>query len=265
MSGKVVGWAFEAGGALSPTQRYVLVAYADNASEKHGKCWPDKSEIVEKTGLSRATVYRAIRDLEGAGCLRFTEDEKGRECVLLAVPWASHSETDSSQGENEGSDRPSQPETSQSHSETEPSHSETASNKGTVKNRQEPSRGTESEEAPPPRRAISTESQLSDLLADLVQANDPDGVRPRVTQKWLDAERLLITRDGRDPEVAARLIRWCQGDDFWRGNVKSMPKFRQKYATLFDHARRAGKPTGPASNGKATTDRSDYERMEAAT
>jgi DNA-binding MarR family transcriptional regulator len=119
MSGKVVGWAFEQGRerGLSPTQRYTLVAYADNASEA-GKCWPDKPEIIEKTGLSQASVYRAIRVLEGGGLLRFAEDEKGRECIYLSVPWSSHSEK------------------ADSHCENGSSQGEKRTNKGTVKNRQ---------------------------------------------------------------------------------------------------------------------------------
>lgn len=141
MAGKVVGWAFEIGRTenLSATQRFVLVAYADNASEKEGKCWPEKPEIIEKTGLSRATVYRAVRALEAGGHLSETADEKGRECIFLAVPWASHGETDESHGENEAAEAVSQPETRDSQGETPASHSETGTNKGTVKNRQEPS------------------------------------------------------------------------------------------------------------------------------
>ena len=101
MAGKVIGWAFEEGRKrdLSPTQRYVLVAYGDNASEAEGKCWPDKAEIVEKTGYSQATVYRAIKELVAEGLMVFTEDGKGRPCVFLAVPWASHGEKDDSQSD----------------------------------------------------------------------------------------------------------------------------------------------------------------------
>lgn len=105
MAGKVVGWAFEQSRqrGLSPTQRFILVAYADNASEGEGKCWPDKEEIIEKTGYSQATVYRAIKELEAADLLVFTEDSKGRPCAYLTVPWFSHSEKDDSQGEKNNS------------------------------------------------------------------------------------------------------------------------------------------------------------------
>jgi hypothetical protein len=117
LAGKVVGWAFEQSRerGLSPTQRFILVAYADNASEGEGKCWPDKDEIIEKTGYSQATVYRAIKELEAEDLLVFTTDDKDRDCVYLSVPWFSHSENDDSQGAKKNS------------------HSEKRSNKGTVK------------------------------------------------------------------------------------------------------------------------------------
>lgn len=105
MAGKVVGWAFEQSREreLSPTQRFILVAYADNAAEADGKCWPDKEEIVEKTGYSQATVYRAIKELEAAALILFTTDSKDRPCAYLAVPWFSHPENGDSQGEKNNS------------------------------------------------------------------------------------------------------------------------------------------------------------------
>jgi DNA-binding transcriptional ArsR family regulator len=89
----MVGWAFDEGRAreLNATQRYVLVAYADNSTDA-GKCWPSKGEIIDKTGLSQATVYRAIGVLEEQGLLRQSTDERGRECVWLGSLADSHSE-----------------------------------------------------------------------------------------------------------------------------------------------------------------------------
>lgn len=154
MSGKVVGWAFDQGQdrTLSPTEKYVLVAYADNA-DRHGKCWPDKPEIMDKTGLSRATVYRAIGALEDRGHLRFTTDEKGRECVLLAVPWASHSETGESQSE-----------ISASQGEIRASHSETGSNKRTVK---EPSGTVDGDDDPAGPTLTAVPDNLQPVLSVL--------------------------------------------------------------------------------------------------
>ncbi len=46
----------------------------------------------------------------------------------------------------------------------------------------------------PQRSKLPTGGRLSELLADLVAANDPDGKRPKVSTRWLDAERLLASR-----------------------------------------------------------------------
>lgn len=90
--------------------------------------------------------------------------------------------------------------------------------------------------------ASRDDAPLSHLLADLVAFNGSK--RPTIGKGWLDAERLLLERDGRDPGEAERLIRWCQSDEFWRGNVLSMPKFREQYDRLRLQAQRKGGHNG---------------------
>jgi len=74
--------------------------------------------------------------------------------------------------------------------------------------------------------------ELCDLLADQIAGNDPDGVRPNVTDTWRNQCRLMIEKDGREPEKIRKAILWCQKDSFWHANIKSMPTLRTKYATL---------------------------------
>lgn len=71
---------------------------------------------------------------------------------------------------------------------------------------------------------------LCTLLADLVEANGAK--RPTVTKRWRDAARLMIDRDGHSVEQIEWLIRWSQRDEFWRANILSMPKFREKFDQL---------------------------------
>ncbi len=84
------------------------------------------------------------------------------------------------------------------------------------------------------------------LLADLIERNGSK--RPNIGKGWLDAARLMLDADGRDLEKAARLIRWCQDDEFWRSNILSMPKFREKYdqLRLAAEKRRTGGQVTPA-------------------
>jgi len=80
------------------------------------------------------------------------------------------------------------------------------------------------------------DAPLSDLLASLVAENT--GNAPTITKAWIDAERLMLGKDGRDADEAERLIRWTQRDEFWRANVLSLPKFRAKYDQLLLTAKR---------------------------
>lgn len=73
-------------------------------------------------------------------------------------------------------------------------------------------------------------SRLCTVLADLIESNGSK--RPTVGKGWLDAARLLLDTDHRPMAEALALIQWCQADPFWRGNILSMPKFREKYDTL---------------------------------
>lgn len=84
--------------------------------------------------------------------------------------------------------------------------------------------------------AAPDEAPLCHLLADLIVQNG--GRRPRIGKKWTTAERLLLDRDERDRSEAERLIRWCQDDEFWRPNIMSMAKFREKYDQLRLKAKR---------------------------
>lgn len=84
--------------------------------------------------------------------------------------------------------------------------------------------------------------QLCTHLADRIEGNGSK--RPTVTKRWRTACRLLLDRDGRTEEQVRKAIDWCQDDEFWRTNVLSMPKLREKYDQLRLAAQRARSP-GP--------------------
>lgn len=116
---------------------------------------------------------------------------------------------------------------------------------------------TEQNPTQPPSSAVARRDdvdRLCDLLADLIAANGSK--RPTVTKAWRDAARLMLDKDGRDPEKAARLMRWCQQDEFWRSNVLSMPTFRDKYDQLrlranATHGNGGRPPTSPTGRSLA--------------
>lgn len=78
--------------------------------------------------------------------------------------------------------------------------------------------------------------RICEHLADRIEANGAK--RPTITKRWRDAARLMLERDGRTEEQIRGAIDWCQDDDFWRANVMSLPKLRDKYDTLRLQAQR---------------------------
>ncbi|WP_406412124.1 hypothetical protein OG923_24535 [Streptomyces halstedii] len=79
-------------------------------------------------------------------------------------------------------------------------------------------------------------------LADRIEGNGSK--RPTITKAWRTAARLLLDKDGRTEDQVHGCIDWCQNSDFWRGNVLSMPKLRDKYDQLRLQATRPA----PSSN-----------------
>jgi hypothetical protein len=78
--------------------------------------------------------------------------------------------------------------------------------------------------------------RLCNHLADRIADN---GVRrPTIGKTWRTAARLLIDADGHTEDQIHRAIDWCQSDEFWRGNVLSMPTLRKQYDRLRLQAQR---------------------------
>lgn len=82
---------------------------------------------------------------------------------------------------------------------------------------------------------------LLDLLDSEIIANG--GKPPTRSKKNIDAARLLLDRDGLSVAQVEAAIRWCQADEFWRSNILSMSKLRDKYDQLRLAAQRQ-RPTG---------------------
>ncbi len=65
--------------------------------------------------------------------------------------------------------------------------------------------------------------------------------RLAITNRWRESARLMLDKDGRTERQLMNAIDWCQKDEFWRGNVLSMPTLRKQYEKLRLAAARGGK------------------------
>jgi len=76
---------------------------------------------------------------------------------------------------------------------------------------------------------------LVNLLIEKMKKNDPGAKVPKAEaqrEKWANDFRLLIETDGRPIDEVKEVLAWSQEDSFWKGNILSASKFREKYPQL---------------------------------
>lgn len=75
------------------------------------------------------------------------------------------------------------------------------------------------------------EMTLSKYLFSKMRANNPEAKEPNF-QSWCNHIRFMIERDSRKPDQIKNMIDWCQADSFWKTNILSTKKLREKYDQL---------------------------------
>lgn len=84
--------------------------------------------------------------------------------------------------------------------------------------------------------------RLVQLLVELMLRNNPKShiikaLTPRRRYEWETSCRLLREKDGATPEQIEAVIRFSQDDPFWKSNILSMYKLREKWDSLWLKAR----------------------------
>ncbi len=83
----------------------------------------------------------------------------------------------------------------------------------------------------------STEFQLAALLREKILANNPNARVPAPSPgqlvRWCREFDLMLRVDKRAPPEIRAVIDWCQTDSFWRANILSPRKLREKFDTLW--------------------------------
>lgn len=72
---------------------------------------------------------------------------------------------------------------------------------------------------------------LTDLLVSEIKKNNPQAKTPTNISNWRNDIRLLLA-DGYTFTQIDSMIRWTQSDDFWKSNILSAKKLREKSSTL---------------------------------
>jgi hypothetical protein len=252
--------AVRASRTLPAPARLIMLSLADIAevgtAEIPERFTPSLTVLANETGLGRSTVAAHLNTLEADGWIARTRPETGealsrfeRTRYQLLVPVGSPDAGLVPQVDGPGEGLPSPAPGPANPAPGLPGPGAGHRDRPSPDLDQIPSDHSSSsskELAIPERPEVE---ELCRHLADRIEKNGSK--RPTITKTWRDAARRLLDRDGRTIEQVTRAIDWCQDDEFWRSNILSMPKLREKYDQLRLAAQRTN---GANGNRPSTTD-----------
>lgn len=230
----------------------VLLAIADEIGE--GEFTEMKiADIARKSRLSDRAARMAVKDLEVLGELSVTPARgTSSRYALCTTPAkiAGPTPADIAGGAKSAGPRPRQklpdppeePQVKATPANIADPHVFSSTGRSVVEVKDVPAKPSRRRDERPDVDRLCTH------LADRVEGNGCK--RPNVTQKWRDSARLLIDSDGRTEEQVHKAIDWCQDHEFWRANILSMPKLREKYDQLQQQARRKPGTQKPTTNDR---------------
>ena len=103
--------------------------------------------------------------------------------------------------------------------------------------------GEEGESGIPSEAGNTPARNLTELLVELICANDPKARIPRDLEHWVGHIERLHRLDGRDDQEIEAVIRWSQADEFWRANILSTRSLREKFPQLLLQMKRKTSPS----------------------
>jgi hypothetical protein len=82
------------------------------------------------------------------------------------------------------------------------------------------------------KAAAPIRSDVEGLCRYFAAAVAKNDVKATITEKWRTDARLLLDKDEKNPTEIRAVIDWATQDGFWRANILSVPKLREKYNQL---------------------------------
>lgn len=209
--------------------------------------WPASSALIAaETGLSVDQVDRALRTLRQGGFVESTEHRLGgnydrTKSWRVVVNSRGVDSAESRNGDRGIADR-------------------TPRNRGqeTAESRNVPSYSEERSTSDVADATIREEVvMILDYLDAAIERNGAK--KPARTKKNIDAARRLLDIDERTPTQVRGAIDWATSDPFWRSNILSMTKLREKY----DQLRLSAQRSNPTQNREpAYAGREEYTPPE---
>jgi len=228
MSVQAMSWVFEHSAAQGAV-RLVLLAIANHADKEGRHSWASVRQLGEEARCSERKVQYALRELEALGEIVNVGPSTHRthtyEMPAMSTLFGGGADTAPAVSAPVQSVHPAE----SAGRSLRPRGVQSATLKGAA-TAPEPKINRPKGNRPNTLSEHPEASRLCQILSDLIVANGSK--KPTVSEAWLTEARRLLTLDKRPFDEAERVLRWSQADQFWKGNVLSMPKFREKYDQL---------------------------------
>lgn len=106
---------------------------------------------------------------------------------------------------------------------------------------------------------------LNNKLIEKMKINNDKSKIPSNLDKWLNAIKLMIETDGYTFEQVEKMIEYSQGDEFWKANILSATKLREKAGTLVLQMNRGGSGAKHRNSSEGTHgENSKYPKFNAS-
>lgn len=224
---------------------FVLVVLAEHASPEGTDSFPSVDTICKCTKLTERTVRYALRALEGHGTIRPTpvplvrdgsisDPRKRPQSYDLAPFMEKVAREDGERGAANPGGQSRGGKVSRGGQSPGPEGGKVsgdfAPDPSLDPSQDDPTSSSAAADAATDQKPRDDVEQLCTVLRDGMLANECK--EPAVGKRWRTAARLLLDRDKRPLDEALDLLAWSQADEFWRGNIQSMPTFRAQYDKL---------------------------------
>lgn len=240
MSAKATFWAWHQ--KIKPaTSKLVLLCLADCHNDGNGQCNPGVEYISRVSGLDRKTVISALANLEAIGAIR-AEKEHGRsnQYTLLTSPEIGTGTENGTSTEIGTAPVPKTVLPPVPKTVPEPIS--------------EPKRNLKDNVAP---EYISCAEWMWSLIQPVTQSPKKPNLK-----SWAGDIRKLSEIDKRPLPVIAAVFKWANTDKFWRANILSPKKLREKFDNLFAQMEAANGTNNPG-RGIAAPKQTAAQRIAA--
>lgn len=219
-----------------PVVKSVFIHCLLKANHKDGK-WQGKDikrgsfissvdKFISELGHSRQEIRTAIKHLKSTNEL--TTDSGSQHTVFKVINYELYQELTNDQ-----------PTTNQRLTNDQP----TANQRSTTNNNDKKEKNDKNEREisnlptdgkPPASKKFNDEDvRFAEWFYQGLLNNNPQHKKPNFESNgWADAVRLMRERDGRNYDQMADLARWTLNDGFWKANVLSPSKLREKWDQL---------------------------------